>query len=99
MRKNSTASLKIILITLLLGFPSCSLGATADAGASLVGNWQGTKGQTGYTLTLNVDGKGSLNGTAIQWQFSEGLLHLKAAKGSFDYKAAVTVTTPDADRE
>ena len=93
MRKNSTASLKIILITLLLGFPSCSLGATADAGASLVGNWQGTKGQTGYTLTLNVDGKGSLNGTAIQWQFSEGLLHLKAAKGSFDYKAAVTVTS------
>ena len=93
MRKNSTASLEIILIALLLGFPSCSLGATADTGSSLVGNWQGTKGQTGYTLTLSSDGKGSLNGAAIEWRYSDGNLHMKAAKGSFDYKAAFTSTT------
>ncbi len=94
MRKNNTgASLKIVLIAALLVGPCASLSAAAEPGSSLVGNWQGTKEQTGYALTLNADGKGSLNGAAIQWRYSEGMLHLKAAKGSFDYRAASTATT------
>jgi len=91
--KNDNTGLKITLLAMLLGGSFCRLAATGDPTSSLVGNWQGTKQQTGYTLTLNADGKGSLNGAAIQWRFNEGVLHLKAAKGSFDYKATFTATT------
>lgn len=93
MPKNISANFITILIAVLLALPCASLVRAEDSRLSLVGNWQGIKEQVGYTLTLNADGKGRLNGAAIEWRHSEGVLHLKAAKGSFDYRAAFTATT------
>jgi len=93
MPKNICASLNIVLLAVLVGAACANLTRAADAASSLVGNWQGTKEQVGYRLTLNADAKGSLNGAAIQWRYSEGVLHLKAAKGAFDYRATFTATT------
>ncbi|RPJ54219.1 MAG: hypothetical protein EHM23_29415 [Acidobacteria bacterium] len=90
-RKNSRLTI-MLLAALLLG-PCASLRAAAELASSLVGDWQGATGQAGYTLLLNADGRGSLNGAPIQWRYSGGSLHLKAAKGSFDYRAAFTATT------
>jgi len=86
------ATLELILIAVLLAAP-CALYAGPDTASSLVGSWQGAKEQAGYTLRLDADSKGSLNGAAIEWRYREGVLHLKAAKGSFDYRAAFTATT------
>ena len=66
------------------------LAAAENAPSPLIGVWQGQKHQAGYTLTLNGDGKGTLNGNAVQWVYSNGVLRLVAAKGSYNYKASVT---------
>ncbi|MHB8878744.1 MAG: hypothetical protein ACYC8T_34015 [Myxococcaceae bacterium] len=61
--------------------------------AGLVGSWKGVKDQAGYALTLGADGQGTLNGAAVRWEFSKGLLRLEAAKGTYSYGASFTATT------
>lgn len=79
---------------LLAGFLGVALAAPLRAQTAVspvVGNWKTGDGQ--YTLVLHPDGKGTLNATAIQWTYRDGMLRLDAAKSYLNYKAAVTATT------
>ena len=87
------AHLKAALLAVIMGAGCATPGAGQNAASPLVGSWQGTKDQAGYTLTLDADGKGTLNGSAIQWVYSQGVLLLENTQVSSKYQASFTPTT------
>jgi len=72
-----------------LRFPVAHLFATAG-NSDLVGTWAGRSGQSDFSLVLNADGSGSLNGLSLQWQLSGGILSLATSKGAFQYRVSVS---------
>ncbi len=83
------AAIGIPLLAFLLSSRVPTQGAPQTPASVLVGTWETHRGQSDFKLVLNADGKGSLNGLALQWQFAGGNLTLAAARGTFKYNASL----------
>ena len=90
MRKGNATCVPLVGLFLVILAAALSLGQGATSPA---GDWQGRNGDGAFTLTLNPDGTGSLNGNAIQWVYRAGTLRLTLGSQPSDYKAALTPTT------
>ena len=60
------------------------------ANSDVSGTWAARSGQSSFNLILNADRSGSLNGLDLNWQLSAGKLSLATAKGTFNYRAALS---------
>jgi len=58
--------------------------------SGLSGTWAGRSDQSSFTLILNADGSGSLNGLNLKWHVSVGNLSLDTSRGTFKYRASLS---------
>lgn len=70
-----------------------SRGASSRASGP-VGVWEAATSKGTFTLLLNEDGSGELNGEVIKWQFNQGTLILSEQNGATNmYKTQITAGT------
>jgi hypothetical protein len=77
----------LIVCCFSIQFISSQTAKTKTA-SDLYGTWSGRSGQSDFSLVLNGDGSGSLNGLSLQWQLSAGSLSLATSKGTFQYRVS-----------